>query len=376
MSVNIGIDAIAFSTSKYFLSLKTLALHRNVDYAKYCEGIHQEKMSVFPPNEDIVTMAIHAAEKAISKIFDKDEIDLLIFATESSFDLSKSAGIYVHNFLGLKSDCIVFNITQACYSVTAGIRMARSFVAVNPNSKVLIIGADILKYSPGSSGEATQGGAAVAMIISGNPRMLSVEKHSGIHTEDVMDFWRPIESREAFFDGKLSAYNYLKSMEISFKKYMEKSQILSSEIDYACFHAPFGKMAIKAARQIFRGKSIADTLVYNNVIGNSGSASLYICLVSLLDNSIDNLSSRRIGFYSYGSGSVAEYFSGIVCAGYSNLLSSQENILMLTNRIEISFEEYEKFCLEKRVDYNSYENIGSVKLSGIENGRRVYEKSY
>ena len=59
---NVGIDVIAFSTSDYFLSLKTLAEHRDVDYRRYYEGIGQEKMSIFPPNEDIVTIAIDAAQ--------------------------------------------------------------------------------------------------------------------------------------------------------------------------------------------------------------------------------------------------------------------------------------------------------------------------
>lgn len=365
--MRVGIDSIAFSTSKYFLSLKVLAQHRNVDYAKYCNGIGQKKMSVFPQSEDIVTIAIDASEKIIAEI--KDEIDLLIFATESSFDLSKSAGIYVHHFLGLRSDCRVFDVKQACYSATAALQIAKSFVAENPLSKALIIGSDIVRYPPGSSGEPTQGGAAVAMIVSANPRILELEPYFGAHTEDVMDFWRPAKSDEAFFDGKLSAYTYLKSMDIAFNEYLSKSKLSADEIDYACFHAPFGKMAIKAARQIFPEKDIANSLIYNEVIGNSCSASLYICLASLLENTSDNMSGRRIGFYSYGSGSVGEYFSGIVSDSYKNVLLTKHHQKMLANRIEISFSEYEKGMR------SDYENIGSVRLCEIENGKRIYRRA-
>ena len=376
-AMNIGIDTISFSTSRYFLSLKTLADHRNVDYRKYCDGIGQKLMSVFPQNEDIVTIGIDAAEKVISKIANKDEIDLLILATESSFDLSKSAAIYIHHFLNLNPNCRVFDVKQACYSATAALQMAKSFVADHPNSKVLIVASDIVKYSPGTSGEPTQGGAAVAMIVSADPRLLHLEPYSGVYTTDIADFWRPTTASEAKFDGRLSAHNYLKSLEYAFDEYLHKSKLHSNEIDYVCFHSPFCKMARKAARQFFPNKNIENSLIYNALIGNSCSASLYLSLISLLDNSEDDLSGKRIGMYSYGSGSVAEYFSGIITDEYKNVIFSEKNQKNISNRIEISFDEYEKyFCTitsyYKNDDKRKYENIGDVYLSEIKDGYRIY----
>ncbi|MDR0632505.1 MAG: hydroxymethylglutaryl-CoA synthase [Holosporaceae bacterium] len=373
--MRIGIDAIAFSTSKYFLSLETLAQHRRVDYAKYCLGIGQTKMSVFPPNEDIVTIAVDAAQKVMLQTEDRDKIDLLIFATESAFDLSKSAGIYVHNFLGLRKDCRVFDLKQACYSAAAALQMAKSHVTANPDSKVFVIGSDTIKYSPGTSGEATQGGGAVAFIVSKNPRILEVESHFGVHTEDVMDFWRPIHLKEALFDGKLSAHNYLKSLDICVKIYLEKANRTISDIDHVCFHAPFGKMAQKANNHLFKCKSINETLVYNSIIGNSCSASLFICFISLLDNFSANLAGNRIGFYSYGSGSVAEFFSGIVAKNYQKMLRAENNRAMLSNRHEISFIEYELLCDGKLQDFHCYENMGNTVLHDITNNKRIYRSA-
>ncbi|GHU20843.1 hydroxymethylglutaryl-CoA synthase [Alphaproteobacteria bacterium] len=370
--MNIGLDSIAFSTSKYFFALENFAAHRGVAFEKYSNGIGQSKMSVFPPNEDIVTIAIDAAQKAVSKIEDASSIDLLIFATESSFDLSKAAGIYVHHFLNLREDCRVMEIKQACYSATAALQLAKAFVHQNPSSKVLVVGSDIVKYSPGSSGEPTQGGAAVAFVISADPRIMIIENGSGVHTNDIMDFWRPVSESEAIFDGKLSAYNYLKSLDISFARYLKKTNRTISDIDYVCFHAPFGKMARKGAQQIRWQKSIDDTLIYNSVIGNSCSASLYICLISLLDNGSD-LANSRIGLYSYGSGSVAEYFSGIICEKYKSCITPEENRRILEDRHEISFEEYELFCRNQfPLESDTYENSGTFKLKAIENKRRVY----
>ncbi len=380
---NVGIDVIAFSTSDYFLSLKTLAEHRDVDYRKYYEGIGQERMSIFPPNEDIVTIAIDAAQKVLSKIDNKNDIDLLIFATESSFDLSKSAGIYVHHFLGLKPSCRVFDMKQACYSATAALQMAKSFVESNSASKALVIGSDIVKYSPNTSGEPTQGGAAVAMLVSENPRLAYIEPFSGIYTTDIADFWRPAAATEAMFDGRLSAHNYLRSLGCALDNYLEQSSLNFEDINYTCFHAPFNKMAIKAVRQFFPERDIKDALIYNALIGNSCSASLYISLISLIDNCKRNLAGKRIGMYSYGSGSVAEYYSLVISDRYKNTLFSDSNKENLANRIEISFDEYEKLSTTAEIfNYTSkeggkrlYRNIGSVFLAEIKDGYRIYAEA-
>jgi hydroxymethylglutaryl-CoA synthase len=372
--MKVGIDSIAFSTSRYFLKLETLALHRREDYEKYYIGIGQKQMSVFPPNEDIVTIAIDAAQKAIAEMSDKNDIDMLIFATESSFDLSKSAGIYVHHFLQLKEDCRVFELKQACYSATAALQLAKSFVNENPRSKVLVIASDIMKYPSNTSGEPTHGGAAVAMVISQNPRILTMEPYSGIHTMDVMDFWRPIYKNEALFDSKLSVYSYLKSLNITLKRYFATSRLCISDLDCVCYHAPFGKMARKANQQTLQNEFLENSLIYSGLIGNSCSASIYICLLSLLDNTPENLGEKRVGFFSYGSGSVAEFFSGIISKDYRKMLSPRNNRQRIEDRMEIPFEEYESFsCADNVLSSPKYQNIGSVTLAKIENDKRIYE---
>ncbi len=372
--MNIGIDLITFATSRYFFKLDTLARYRDVAYEKYCTGIGQIEMSVFPPNEDIVTLAIAAGEKLLPQVDDINSIDILIFASESSFDISKSEGTYVHKFLNLNNNCRVFNIKQACYSMTAALIMAKSYVATSPSSKVLIIGSDIVKYSSNSSGEPTQGGAAVAIIVSESPRILTLEPYSSFYTREIMDFWRPIYKTEALFDGKLSAQNYLEMLKITFADFLKKSGFSKKDIDYFCFHCPFCKMAKKAARQI-SGIDITKATIYNSIIGNSCSASLYMSFISLLDNCIEDLSSKRIGFFSYGSGSMAEFFSGKIVPGYESVLLSSQHKKSLKEREEVSFDEYEAFRTGQSELLNQqYQNAGSVSLKEIDKEQRVYKK--
>ncbi|MDO0939225.1 hydroxymethylglutaryl-CoA synthase [Streptomyces sp. DG2A-72] len=62
-------------------------------------------------------------------------------------------------------------------------------------------------------------------------------------------------------------------------------------------------------------RAIARTTAYNTVIGNSYTASVYLALAALLDQA-DDLTGRPVGLFSYGSGSVAEFFAATVVAGY------------------------------------------------------------
>ena len=76
--MNVGIDAISFYSSNYFLDLKTLGAARGVDPDKYYVGIGQEKMAIPPPDEDIVTMAASAALPILQRE-GKDRIEIDIF---------------------------------------------------------------------------------------------------------------------------------------------------------------------------------------------------------------------------------------------------------------------------------------------------------
>ena len=67
---------------------------------------------------------------------------------------------------------------------------------------------------------------------------------------------------------------------------------------------------------------VGPSLQYAKRIGNCYTASLYIGLLSLLEHTRDNLAGHRIGFYSYGSGATAEYFSGVVQPHYQGVLQT------------------------------------------------------
>ena len=388
--MNIGIDNAAFYIPHYFLDLKTLAQARGVDKNKYNIGLGQHQMAVNPPDEGIVTMAANAASQ-ILETADKEKITHLLFATESGIDQSKSAGIYVHSLLKLQPNCRIIELKQACYSATAGLQMGMALLQQNPKQKILLIASDIARYGLNTTGESSQGGGAVAMLLTANPRLIAIEPESGTYTEDVMDFFRPNYRDEALVDGRFSCEMYLKSLKETWTQYQENTGRTYEQHDHFCYHIPIPRLAAKAHQKLalINGakyntpdvkKQIEIITEYSKKIGNCYTASLYISLLSLLDNTPQDLSNQRVGFYSYGSGCSAEFFSGIIQPNYHRVSHKDYHQDLLNQRTELNQLAYEQF-------YNfSYPKDGSkfivpkhktgrYRLSAFDQHKRFYEEN-
>lgn len=387
--MNVGIDLISFYTSNYFIDLHTLAKERGVDPNKYSVGIGQEKMAIPAPDEDIVTMAANAALPILQQV-DPASIDLILFGTESGIDQSKAAAVFVKGLLGLPNRCRAVEIKEACYGATASLQFALSHVRTHPNSRVLVIGSDVARYELGSPGEPTQGCGAVAMIVSANPRVMAMDAESGLFTDDVMDFWRPNYRDQALVDGKYSTRVYLHAVEETWKHYHEQTGRSFGDFTRFCYHLPFSRMAEKAHEKLAKicgvhlsdeevETQIGDSLTYNRVSGNSYSASLYVGLCSLLDRCAEDLGGKRLGLFSYGSGCVAEFFSGVLVPGYRAFLQTERHAKMLAERSELSFRQYEDiYNLRFPTDGGEHAftryRTRPFRLSGVSHHKRLYQK--
>ncbi len=387
--MKVGIDLLHFATANYYLGLDVFAAEKNIDVDKFTLGIGQDRMSIAPPDEDVVSLAAKAAMPILEKI-DPSEITAVLFATESGVDQSKSAGVFLHGLLKLSSRCRVIEFKHACYAGAAALQMGTSMVRANPKEKILVIAADIAKYDLGTSGEATQGCGAVAMLLTVEPRILEIELGSGYHTDDVMDFWRPNHRTTALVDGKYSTKVYLSSLKHVWDHFTESTGKKFSDIDYFCYHIPFTKMAEKAHQTLIRKAGVtltpeefkAQTLpgqLYNRLIGNSYSASLFISFISLLDNLNENLEHKRVSFFSYGSGCVAEFFTGVIQPGYQAVLMTEDHTQQIDSRTPLTYAEYLEFheqmgASDENIEF-AVKNRGPFRLACIKDHKRCYQKT-
>lgn len=387
MSISIGIHDLSFATTEFVLPHTALAAYNGTEIGKYHVGIGQESMSVPAADEDIVTMGAAAAAPIIAR-HGTDRIRTVVFATESSIDQAKSAGVYVHSLLGLPSASRVVELKQACYGATAALQFAIGLVRRDPAQQVLVVASDVSKYELDSPGEATQGAAAVAMLVGVGPALMRIEDPSGLFTADVMDFWRPNYREAALVDGQESINAYLQAVEGAWKDYAEQDGRSVDEFAAFCYHQPFTKMAYKAHRHLLNycgydtgkddiARALGQTTAYNSVIGNSYTASLYLGLAALLDQA-DDLTGRSIGFLSYGSGSVAEFFAGTVVANYREHLRTEENREAITRRRPVDYAGYRalherSFPADGGDHPTPSQTTGPFRLAALSGHKRIYE---
>lgn len=346
--MRIGIDKMAFATTNDYLDLVELAKERGVDPNKFTIGIGQDLQAVVPPTQDIVTLGATAAKKLLTPELEKN-ISTVIVATESGIDNSKASAIYIKHLLGLSDFTRTVEMKEACYSATAAIQFAKGVVALNPQETVLVIAADIARYGLNTPGEVTQGAGAVAMLISQNPHILTLEDTTVAYSKDIMDFWRPLYATEALVDGKYSTNVYIEFFLQTFTRYQQLTGRELADFAALTFHMPFTKMGKKGLEGLLKDRNdeVAQRLrtqltasqLFSRQVGNLYTGSLYLSLMSLLQNS-DLRAGSRIGLFSYGSGAEGEFYTGILEDGYEHYMNNiQEE---LKHRHQVSVAEYEK----------------------------------
>ena len=387
--MTIGIDKIGFATSPYVLRLKDLAAARDTDPEKLSKGLLLKEQSVAPITEDIVTLAATAADDILTDE-DKEAIDMVILATESGIDQSKAAAVFVHGLLDIQPFARSFEMKEACYAATAALDYAKLHVEKFPQSKVLVIASDIAKYGIGTPGEPTQGAGAVAMLISQNPRILSFNDDNVAQTRDVMDFWRPNYATTPFVNGIYSTQQYLDSLKTTWAEYQKRTGLTLTDFASVCFHLPYPKLALKGLKKIL-DKSVSEekkdqlqynfdqSILYSQRVGNIYTGSLFLGLLSLLENDPQLKAGDRIALFSYGSGAVSEIFSANLVPGFEQLLD-HKRMEKLDQRTVLSVADYERLFYEE-VDLDSSGNqvfepatLQTYALTEIKEHQRTYQK--
>ncbi|CYW43938.1 3-hydroxy-3-methylglutaryl CoA synthase [Streptococcus suis] len=384
--MNIGIDKIGFAAPDYVLDLADLAQARNVDPNKFKIGLLQSEMAVAPVTQDIISLGAKAAEAILTEE-DKQTIDMVIVGTESSVDQSKAAAVTIHGLLGIQPFARSIEMKEACYGATAGLSLAKSHIAQFPESKVLVIASDIAKYGVASAGEPTQGAGAVAMLVTANPRILVLNNDNVCQTRDIYDFWRPNYDKYPRVDGKFSTEQYTDCLTTTFDYYQQKTGKTLNDFAAMCLHIPFSKQGLKGLQAIAQDEEtlsrlterFQEAIVYNKVVGNIYTGSIFLSLLSLLENSRALEKGDQILFYSYGSGAVCEIFSGQLVEDYRDHL--QENHLeQLNQRTKLSVKEYEQVFFEEITldetgsSLDLPEDQSPFALIKVDNHKRIYRK--
>lgn len=385
--MTIGIDQLGLYTPPFFIDLRELATARGVEPDKYTIGIGQDQQAVAPSSQDVVTMGAAAAKEALAGQ-DLSKLGLLILATESGVDASKAGALYIHRLLGLPASMRVFELKEACYGGTAGLMMARDYVAAHPGKTALVIASDIARYGLATGGEVTQGAGAVAMVVASAPRILAINDDSTLHADDIQDFWRPMYTDQALARGKYSTEQYIAFFDEVWAAYRQETGRTLADHAAMLFHLPYTKMGLKALKTVLAEATPADqarllaqyqtSIQYSRRIGNIYTGSLYLGLVSLLENSETLAAGDRLGLFSYGSGAVGEFFSATLQPQFRQAVPRHGHASLLAQRKQLDIATYEQLFADTwPSDSSDYQSdpawfAGPFVMSGVIGQERQY----
>ena len=374
MNKRIGITAMGFYFPQRYISLEELLRARGEDPTRATKGLGVQRMAVLASNEDSVTMAANAIEALDCS---KEKIGKVIFATECGLDCAKDNSSYIHELLGLPENCEAYDGKAACAASTYALWQVIDWIlSGRGRGKLgLIVCSDKAMYEYKTGAEITGGAGAVALLVGENPDIISFDLEMGDYKSNVRDFWKPLDSEYAIVagNGKRSIKSYLDALSPSFKNYLINGG--KRDFDYLVFHTPYAKMVCKAFDALtnlvpeINGKfdsMTADSLRAPALVGNIYNGSLYLALASLLEINGVSARGKKIGFYSFGSGSSSKFFRGIVSPEFNNdfgLFQQLEHMEKLSPR------EYEQLM---RGEIYIKESKGFL-LNGVdEQGYRYY----
>lgn len=137
----------------------------------------------------------------------------------------------------------------------------------------------------------------------------------------------------------------------------------------------------KEFQDVYESK-LASSLIASKIIGNLYTASLYLGFRSNLEFEFQkgvDLDGKRVGFGSYGSGSSAMIFSGLIQPRYKEIVKDMNLEIEIGKRKKLSLEEYEEIHENKRhVDENILDSkkefvLIDIKNKNKNNGKRTYK---
>jgi len=364
--------------------------------------------------EDTATIAATAARRLVlrSPGLGLGGVRHLAVGTETGVDHSKPVSAYVQGMLqrsgiALPSAVSSFGVQHACAGGTMAMLGVAAMLAAagRQGESGIVVCSDIARYETESTAEVTQGAGGAALLVQESPRLLEIDLATvGYHSNDVDDFFRPLDSTTARVNGSYSMRCYEDSLEAAYRDFCFRAGRRPDEVlhetDFFVLHTPFRNMPLVAMEKLYErvlgwdaeraraeiaGKGMAAGVDPLASIGNLYTASMPAALAFLLDDAYramgEAIVGKRLLLASYGSGSTMVVMEARVAAGAPAVLATWDVPEVLASARPASFEEYETWTagpvqpeLHARLAGNAVIPQDVFALRGVRrDGYREYE---
>ena len=352
----VGIESIGVYPCALALPMEALCAARGAEPEHVRGEMLIDERSLNPPFEDPITMAVHAGMIALAGV-DRSDVELLLVCSESGVDQEKAMSTWVHRYLDLPSRCRNLELKHACYSATAALGLAASWIRSGEaaGKKALVVASDQSRMHLGKPWEFVMGAGAAAFVVSDEPAFLELERGRGIYTEEVSDLTRPTSTVETG-NSATSLLSYMHALQETYDDLQRSVGQLDYAEDFAfnIYHAPFGGLTRRAHRTLLRRAGVHDgeaaladfrrrsepALRFNRRMGGTYAASTFVGLLGLAEHD-EARAGDRLSIFSYGSGCCAELYRARFGRRFRALAERAALGGLVAARRQVTVAEYE-----------------------------------
>ncbi|KDR80767.1 hypothetical protein GALMADRAFT_241199 [Galerina marginata CBS 339.88] len=431
---DVGVLAMEVYFPRRCVSESDLEEFDGVSKGKYTIGLGQEYMAWPDDREDINSFALNAVSGLLEKFnIDPMSIGRIDVGTETIIDKSKSVKTTLMDLFAESGNFDIEGIDSknACYGGTAALFNAINWIESSSwdGRNAIVVAGDIAVYAEGAARPA--GGAGACAILIGPNAPVVFEPIHGTYMANTYDFYKPqLSSEYPEVDGPVSVVTYVAALDAAYTTFREKlakaakrahlsghvtekpseTPFSLEDVDYAIFHSPYGKQAVKGharlmfndflanpkaphfanipepekllsathaasltdknVEKVFVGASKASfalktdpAMACSKRLGNMYTASLYGCLASLLATvAPETLLNKRVSLFSFGSGCASSFWTLKVKGDTSEIQQKMNLVDRLAQMKVVPPQEFVDalHLREKNHNASSYTPEGSV----------------
>ena len=288
------------------IKVEEIAKVWGADAPSYKKGLMLEEKSVPATDQDVITMSVEAARRAIQRAgVNLQEIGAIYIGSESHPYAVKPSGTVVAEAIGATPDIHCADLEFACKAGSEGMFVSFGLVRAGLIKYGLGIGADTSQGAPGDALEYSASAGAAAYIF-GKEDVIATVDATYSYMTDTPDFWRReyqfyprhagrYTGEPAYFKHTLGAANGI----------LEQTGLTAKDFKYVIFHQPNGKFPLRVGKMLGFEKKQIETGWLVPKLGNTYSGASPLGLTAVLDSAEPG---DRILMVSYGSGSGSDAF--------------------------------------------------------------------
>lgn len=261
-------------------------------------GIDRRRVAV--NGQKASDLATIAADQLLSQLgWDRSDIDVLIFVTQSP-DLSRpSTALIIQDRLGIGDNCMVYDINQGCAGYIVGLTTIGCILQMTKGKGILLVGESNAVAGEGiDRGALLDGDAAAATAVeySDDASPMTFINYSDGSRVDYL--YKPFNKAPSM-DGNGVLLFGLSDVAEAVKNFMKEHELAVDDIDYYVFHQAQKLIVDGIAQEV--GVPSEKLFMSCRLYGNTSSASvpLTICVEK---EEKELTGSKRLLLCGYGIG--------------------------------------------------------------------------